>query len=72
MLRRPTKGKFLAELFEAFEAKGNSFSTTIHVLVSATVKLARTIKMPSGAAGSASVTLVNFSTLMICALTGRR
>ena len=48
MLRRPTKGKFLAELFEAFEAKGNSFSTTIHVLVSATVKLARTIKMPSG------------------------
>jgi hypothetical protein len=48
MLRQPTKGKFLAELYESFKAKDNCFSTTIHVLVSATVKLARTIKIPSG------------------------
>jgi hypothetical protein len=48
MLRQPTEGKFLFELFEAFQAKDNYFSTTIHVLVSATVKLARTIKIPSG------------------------
>ena len=39
MLRQPTKGKFLAELFVAFKARNNYFSTTIHVLVSATVKL---------------------------------
>jgi len=48
MLRQPTKGKFLADLFEAFKAKNNYFSTTIHVLVSGTVKLARTISLPSG------------------------
>ncbi len=48
MLRQPTKGKFLAKLFEAFKARNNYFSTTIHVLVSATVKLSRTIKLPSG------------------------
>jgi hypothetical protein len=48
MLRQPTRGKFLADLFENFKAKNNFFSTTIHVLVSATVKLARTMKLPSG------------------------
>ena len=48
MLRQPTKGNSLADLYEKFKAKNNFFSTTIHVLVSATVKLARTIKMPSG------------------------
>jgi len=48
MLRQPSKGKFLAELFEAFKAHNNYFSTTIHVLVSATVKLSRTIKLQSG------------------------
>ena len=48
MLRQPTRGKFFADLFENFKAKNNFFSTTIHVLVSATVKLARTMKLPSG------------------------
>jgi hypothetical protein len=48
MLRQPGKGKFLDHLFEAFRAKGNFFSTTIHVLVSATVKLSRTVKLQSG------------------------
>ena len=48
MLRQPEKGKFLADLYEKFKAANNHFSTTIHVLVSATVKLARTIKIPSG------------------------
>ena len=38
----------LVALYESFMAKDNYFSTTIHVLVSATVKLARTIKIPSG------------------------
>jgi len=48
MLRQPKKGKFQAELYEKFESKNNRFSTTTHVLVSATVKLARKIKLPSG------------------------
>ena len=48
MLRQPTTGKTFADLYANFEAKNNRFSTTIHVLVSATVKLARTIKLPSG------------------------
>jgi hypothetical protein len=48
MLRQPGQGKFLCELFEAFKEKGNSFSTTIHVLVSAVVKLSRTVKIPTG------------------------
>ena len=38
----------LVALYESFMARDNYFSTTIHVLVSATVKLARTIKIPSG------------------------
>ncbi len=55
MLRQPEKGKFkddfyekISTLYEKFKAANNHFSTTIHVLVSATVKLARTIKIPSG------------------------
>ncbi len=48
MLRKPEKGKFLDYLYEAFRAKGNFFSTTIHVLVSAIVKLSRTVKIPAG------------------------
>ena len=48
MLRQPTEGKFLNDLYEKFKAKDNFFSTTIHVLVSATVKLARTNTIPSG------------------------
>ena len=48
MLRQPKKGEFQAELYESFKARGNYFSTTIHVLVSATVKLAKTNKIQSG------------------------
>jgi hypothetical protein len=48
VLRQPQKGKFLDYLYEAFRAKGNFFSTTIHVLVSAIVKLSRTVKIPAG------------------------
>ena len=48
MLRQPTTGKFLFEPFEACQAKNNYFSTSMHVLVFAIVKLARTIKLPSG------------------------
>ena len=48
MLRQPKDGKFLSDLFEKFKDRKNYFSTTIHVLVSATVKLSRTIKLPSG------------------------
>ena len=36
------------DLYDRFAAKGNKFSTTVHVLVSAVVKLAREIRIPSG------------------------
>ena len=36
------------ELYEVFENSGNKFSTTIHVLQSAVVKIARNFKIPDG------------------------
>ena len=48
MLRQPTQKQIQFDLYEKFKAKDNYFSTTIHVLVSATVKLARAFKLPSG------------------------
>ena len=48
MLRQPTTAGFLADLYEAFKNRKNFFSTTIHVLVSATIKLARTSELPLG------------------------
>jgi len=47
VLRQPEKG-IPAELFAEFKSRNNYFSTTIHVLVSATVKLAQTNKLQSG------------------------
>ena len=43
MLRR-----FPSDLYESFQGKGNTFSSTVHVLVSAVVKLSRAIRIPSG------------------------
>jgi hypothetical protein len=40
--------RFPKELFERFEGGGNRFATTIHVLVSAVVKIARVMKLPPG------------------------
>ena len=36
------------EVYEPFRVGGNRFATTIHVLVSAVVKIARVMKLPSG------------------------
>jgi len=35
-------------LYERFKLKGNTFASTIHVLVSAVVKLAQRVRLPSG------------------------
>ena len=48
MLRRPGATTFLFELYDYFKQVNNVFSTTIHVLVSAAVKLARAVELPTG------------------------
>ena len=40
--------RFPSEVYERFDGGGNRFATTIHVLVSAVVKIARVMKLPSG------------------------
>ena len=40
--------RFPKEVYERFAGGGNRFATTIHVLVSAVVKIARVMKLPPG------------------------
>ena len=40
--------RFPQDMYQVFEAGENSFATTIHVLVSAVHKIARTMKIPNG------------------------
>ena len=48
MLRQPLRDEYLCDLFEIFRSRNNFFSTTIHILVSAVVKLSRNTQIPSG------------------------
>jgi hypothetical protein len=40
--------RYPREVYEGFERGGNRFATTIHVLVSAVVKIARAMRLPAG------------------------
>ena len=40
--------RYPREVYERFEGGGNRFATTIHVLVSAVVKITRVMKLPPG------------------------
>ena len=40
--------RYPMDVYKRFEAGGNRFATTIHVLVSAVVKIARVMKLPPG------------------------
>ena len=40
--------QYPADVFELFRAGGNLFATTIHVLVSAVIRIARTTRLPAG------------------------
>ena len=40
--------QYPADVFELFRVGGNLFATTIHVLVSAVIRIARTTRLPAG------------------------